>query len=463
MIKDAIGQILEFLSDFFKKEEVWILLLFVGLGVWVVVALFDAVKVILLNFLLYVWPIVLFFALFSAFESLWLFVRQERFKRKDEFVFLELKIPREVKKSPQGMEEVLVAMHALRNSPGTFKEKYLDGEITRWFSLEIVSLGGEVRFFTRVNAKHRNVVEAAFYSYYPDLEIREADDYIAELPKDAEELRARRMKLWGTEMVLAKEAAYPIKTYEHFENIAEEKQFDPIATFLEILSKVPKGETVGIQILAAPAAPDWHEEFDDFLDELKKPKTITVEEEGASREMTVARSPGHTDVLKAVEENLSKPAFSTLIRILYLAPEETFVKGPPAHGALGAFNQFVALDMNSLKPNKKVTTKTDVWAKPYLAPKTRLSYREERMLRNYRMREVPPETWMGKLVTSFFFNWNFGSNRFFMTTKEIATLFHPPTAVVLTAPHVKRAESRRAGPPAGLAIFGGEEEIEKYK
>ena len=48
-------------------------------------------------------------------------------------------------------------------------------------------------------------------------------------------------------------------------------------------------------------------------------------------------------------------------------------------------------------------------------------------------------------------------------TEAIATLFHLPTAVVLTAPHIRRIESRKGGPPAGLAIFGDEEEIEKFK
>jgi hypothetical protein len=50
-----------------------------------------------------------------------------------------------------------------------------------------------------------------------------------------------------------------------------------------------------------------------------------------------------------------------------------------------------------------------------------------------------------------------------MNVEGLATLFHPPTSVVLTAPHIRRVESRKTGPPAGLAIFGEEGEIEKYK
>lgn len=462
MIKETFEHVIDFLAELFKKEEVWFLLLLVGFGVWVIYAFFDTLWAILLNFFLYAWPIILFFVLFDAFRSLWLFVRQERFKRSDEFVLLEVRIPREVRKSPQAMEEVLVAFHSMRNAPGTFKEKYLDGEITRWVSLELVSFGGEVRFFVRASVKQRSMVEAALYSYYPDLEVLEVEDYVGLFPKDRSEIVERRLKVWGTEMVLAREAAYPIKTYDKFEHIAEEKQFDPISTFLEVMGKVPKGEVVGMQILIAPAPSEWKEEFEDLVEELKTPQTIALEEEEATKEVTVARSPGHTEVLKAVEENLSKPAFHTIIRLIHLRPDDAAVKGPPAWGALGAFNQFSALDLNSFKPNKKVTTKTDPWVWPYLFPNRRLVYREQRVLWNYRLREMPPETWMGKIVTSFVYHWNFGSERILLTTKSLATLFHPPTAVVLTAPHVRRTESRRAGPPAGLAIFGEEEELSRF-
>jgi hypothetical protein len=42
-------------------------------------------------------------------------------------------------------------------------------------------------------------------------------------------------------------------------------------------------------------------------------------------------------------------------------------------------------------------------------------------------------------------------------TEEMATLFHLPTKIVLTGPSVKSSEARKAGPPAGLGIYGEEE------
>ena len=70
---------------------------------------------------------------------------------------------------------------------------------------------------------------------------------------------------------------------------------------------------------------------------------------------------------------------------------------------------------------------------------------------------------MGKVMTSKFFNWNFKAENFEMNTECLATVFHPPGYLALTGPHVKRVESRKGGPPAGLAIFGGEENVEKLQ
>ncbi len=185
-------------------------------------------------------------------------------------------------------------------------------------------------------------------------------------------------------------------------------------------------------------------------------------EEGGTQEMLIARSPGHIEILKKVEENLSKPAFDTLVRFIYLSPKEGFSDTFPRRGLRGAFNQYSALNLNSFRDNYSITTRTRIWNWPHIFPKVRNEYRKQRLLHNYRTREVPPETWMGKLLTSYLFNWNFGSKRFLMNVKCLATLYHPPTAVVLTAPHIRRVESRRTGPPAGLAIYGEEGEIERF-
>jgi len=366
------------------------------------------------------------------------------------------------------MEQVFSQIHQLRNAAADIQEKYWDGEVTRWFTFEIVSFAGEVHFYARVYHKSRPVFEAAFFSFYPDIELVEAEDYVNNLPTSIREIRDKQYDLWGTEMVLTKEACYPIKSYVTFESPDEEKQFDPIATFLEVLGKVKEGQFVGIQILAAPAGAEWKDEFEKTLEKLKESKTKKEEYKGPEGQLEsfarfIARSPGETDVLKAIENNLSKSAFETIIRFIYLSPKTLFYDSFARKGVSGAFNQYGALDLNSFVQNYAMSTRVKIWNWPFVFPRRRNEYRKQRLLNLYRHREFTIETFMGKLITSSIFNLNFHSKPFLLNTESLATLFHPPTAIVMTAPHVRRVESRKATPPAGLPIYGDEKEIEKYQ
>jgi hypothetical protein len=361
------------------------------------------------------------------------------------------------------MEQVLAALHSLRNSPGDIKETYYEGEVTVWFGLEMISFGGEIHFYVRCQKKQRNLVEAAFFSYYQDVEFAEVEDYTKLFPQTLEELYGQGKDMWGTEMVLAKPAVYPIKTYANFESEAESKQFDPISTFLEVLGKINKQEIVGIQFLIAPKGNEWKDKFGDVLDELQEPATAEVESDGGgTRKIPISRTPGQYDVLEAVERNLSKPAFDTMLRFIYISPKATYYDSFARRGLIGAFNQYAALNLNSFKQNYMVSTRTQIWNWPHIFPKIRNQFRKQRLLRNFLIREVPPETLAGRFITSYLFNFNFATKRFAMNIECLATLFHFPTSVVLTGPHIKRSESKKAGPPAGLAIFGEENELDRF-
>ncbi|MBI5221114.1 MAG: hypothetical protein HY978_04770, partial [Candidatus Liptonbacteria bacterium] len=176
--------------------------------------------------------------LMPMFVSTWLYYKQTKMKREIKWILLELHVPRETRKSPRAMEQVLGTINTLGNYPGDFQEMYMDGEVTRWYSLEMVSFGGEVHFYIRAYAKQRGLIEAAFYSYYSDLEIEEVPDYTERFPHNLIEMDERGYNLWGSEMLLDKSSAYPIKSYLDFEAIDEDKQFDPISAFLEVLSKL---------------------------------------------------------------------------------------------------------------------------------------------------------------------------------------------------------------------------------
>ena len=133
--------------------------------------------------------------------SSWLFWRNESFKKKQKNILLEIRIPRLVKESPRAMEQVMASLHSLRNVASDLGERWKDGEVTRWFSLEMVSFGGEIHFYIRVVKKQRNLVEAAFYAYYPDVELEEVDDYIeTAIPVDMQEVYRQGYDFWGTQI-----------------------------------------------------------------------------------------------------------------------------------------------------------------------------------------------------------------------------------------------------------------------
>ncbi|PIV13369.1 hypothetical protein COZ81_02375 [Candidatus Jorgensenbacteria bacterium CG_4_8_14_3_um_filter_38_10] len=465
MIRDFFHTLGEIFEDLFAQWETWFFLFLLALGPIILFtqASSSGIGFQFINFLKLTWWFWFFLIFFPLTKSIFLYWRQELFKNSIKWVLLELKVPRQIEKSSQTMEQILYSLHSLRNAPGDFKEKYINGEITRWFSLEMVSFGGETHFYIRAYEKLRKMIEAAFFSYYPDIDIVEAPDYVDNLPKNVAEAYKKGLDFSGTEIILASEEVYPIKTYIDFENIEEEKKFDPISTFLEALAKLQKDEFTGIQILIAPVDPkEWKDKWEDFLEKLRKPTLIEFGKEGEIGTKLGVRSPGQTDILKAVERNLSKPAFNTLIRLLYLSPKITYDKIYAKKGLIGSFNQYAALNLNSFKPNRGVTPFATIWRKPYLFSNKRIEYRKERLLFNYKKREMPPASDIGRLPISSFYNWNFASQSFKMNTECLATLFHMPTAVVVTEPHIRHLESRRAGPPAGLSIFGEEKEIEKF-
>jgi len=347
------------------------------------------------------------------------------------------------------------------NSPDNLIEWYVDGEVTLWFSLEVVSFSGDIHFYVRTPTKHRNIVEALFYANYPEIEIVDAEDYMDTLPRTVEQIEESGYQLWGTELRLAREDAYPIRTYEEFKSVVEEEQLDPVSALMEVFGKMSRGEKLMLQILIRPADHEWRKEGLKVINEIKM-STAYLKKSRDSRETgltedvedKIQRTPGETDMLKAMDRNVSKSGYETVIRYLYMAPKDVYAVNLPKRGVFACFNQYATLNMNYFKHNSKVRTET-WWVKPpFIFPARRLVARRRRLLRNFRKRRMPEENVASKIATSEFFDWNVKSKVFVLNTEELATVWHLPSHLVLTAPLVRRVDSRKMGAPAGLPIFG---------
>ena len=136
------------------------------------------------------WWLWLFLVFSFLAKELWLAYVQEYYKRAMRWTMLEVRVPRELRRSPRAMEQIFSSIHGLRNTPSNPKEEWWDGEVTMWFSCEVVSFGGELHFYLKVPEKHRNLIEAAFYAQYPDVDISEvSEDYIRRLPQSYPKLQ----------------------------------------------------------------------------------------------------------------------------------------------------------------------------------------------------------------------------------------------------------------------------------
>lgn len=463
VISKVFGHGVEVVIHVLSNWETWLFLLLIG---FIASApIFPSINLLALirDFILYTWWFWAFFILFGIFGELFLYWRQQLFKEKelpaDNFSMLEIRIPREMDKSPKAMAQVFGSLHMLGNSAGSWHEKYLDGVVPIWSSLEIVKTEGVMHFYIRVPKKNRHLVEVAFFSNYPDVEIVDVKDYMRNLPATTAELYAREMDLWGTEMKLGTEDAYPIKTFADFDSA--EKQSDPISVFIEVLGKLSNVEVACIQIIISPASKDWAKKWEGVLDKLREMKMV----DAGDAKVPLPPTPGKTAVVAAVEGKLTKSAFNTLIRICYMAPATVMKTGSAfaRGGIVAAFNQYASPKLNSFKGNSETATRVDKWTWPHVNLDKRLEYRKQRMLYNVRERVNPPETFTARLLTSFMYDWNLDSKYFELSIDELATVFHPPSSVVLTAPHMQRVESKKAGPPSGLPIFGEESNLEKFR
>ncbi len=407
------------------------------------------------------WWFFLLLILLPVARSTWIYWRQLIFQHSMKYTLLEMRVPREIMKNPRAMEQVLRSMHSMRNAPNNLREIYWDGEVTTWVSLEIVGRGGETHFYIRCLKSRRQLIEAAFVSSYQDVELVEVPDYAESLPKSAEELWDQELDFFGGELELARPDMYPLRTYLEFEVPNEDVQLiDPISNVLEILSKLSKDEFVVVQINIAPAAHEWAHAWQDGLKKLKD--TGSKAASGNEGSQFSFRTPGQTRVLTAVEEKLGRQAFDTMLRIVYVCPKAVYSDTVPRRGLVGALNQYATGDMNAFKWNYPASTRTQLWDWPYMFPGLRKKLRQKRYWHWFIHREMPEHEWMGRLLSSHPLNWNSLSHTNQLDIAEVATLFHPPTHVVLTAPHIHRVESKKAGPPAGLSIFGDVSAIDKF-
>ena len=390
-------------------------------------------------------PIWLPFVVFNLAFERWMWFVEYKFSRYTGRVTLRIHLPQEVFKSPQAMEGVLTQIHNVQ-TPDNLMQTYLDGKHPLTFSLEIVSIGGEVRFYMNVpRRKSKNAVESQLYAYYPGVEVTEEElDYTAEIPWDP-----KKYEYMAFHMNKREDQIYSIKTYIDYEldkMPKEEEKFDPIAAMIEHLGKTKPHERLWIQFLIVPhtkktfksgslfGSPDWTGQIDAKISEmLKRDERIDAEDEEKQIRAPMLTA-GERDDIATLERHRGKYGYETFIRWIYITPKGKF-------------------DGDIISPTIKTFAQYDMIRRATIGARWRTDF-------DYMKISDPSGHKVQHLKRDELFNYKtryiyhqdkahgFDAPKVF-TVEELATMFHLPGTAVVT-PSLPRIQSNRKEAPSNL-------------
>lgn len=448
--------------------------------------MFDQLIYDSLRIVLEILPFVIVILLGRLAWKMWVHYVRQDFISGIDFVLLEIIPPRDIVRSPRAMELFLTnALYQFSFKGG--KEEYWQGAVWFWFSLELVSIEGQVHFYIRTPTRLRRLIETQIYAQYPQSQVRAVEDYTLSVD---EITPTSTWQGWGCEWGLLKPEAYPIKTYLDFEmdkNTKEQQQVvDPISPVIELFGALGKGEQVWLQIVITPSKKEYHTSGTWFghhdwvaqsrkeLDKLLLPYTShrevkEVNEVALGRSRVEIRVPDFLKrVMEAKSRKTSKLGFDTGIRLMYVAKKEAFSMNTRRDIRL-IFRQYLTPDSNGL--NRINSTQGDAFGAQFfgLSPLQVMKI-SNRMMQEYRERafyhlplrhhlfsmhgvfRVFPSIIIQPIVMFFvkkFFMPYFHHQTFVLNTEEIATLWHFPGQVLKT-PTLERVESKEASPPPNL-------------
>lgn len=420
----------------------------VGLGVF-----FDQIAPILFGL---GWLTVVFLLLWIAWE-IYLLLKMIEYVSGVQWTFLQITVPVDSEETPKSMEVAFDVWGGIHKGPDLV-EKYFDGYLEAWYSCEIFSTAGKVKYVMVVPTAHRQMFEGVIYGQYPRAEIREVEDYSQRYTY--RELH-EKFDLYGTEITLVEDDIYPIKTYREYETtLAEEDRYiDPHQSMIEAFTHVGPGEEFWIQVVIRPMdAADikkWSERGEEAVREIsgqaaeKEPGIgerlrsfftglpgdilsaflYGPEETVPEREALKLRffNPVDEAKMKGILQKVSQNGYKVVVRGIHIAPAGQLQK-PNIGRLLGAFKQFNTFHLNSFRPDP--ATKTN--GPNYFLRDIRRKLRERTILLKFQWRDM--------------FGYQTGQ---WMTAEELATLYHFPVKYV-RAPGIERAKSGRSGPPDNL-------------
>lgn len=337
-------------------------------------------------------------------------------------VLLMLEIPRTNDKKELAAEQLFASLHGILRDRTELKNS---GGVQEHLSFEIVSTGGQIRFFVWVPKILQSFVEGQIYAQYPSVQIYKMDeDYVDQ--------RTKHPVIYSSEISLTDNQVLPIKTFDTFE-------VDPLAGITGTLAKLDPShsEELWIQILTRPIPDNWqktttdkwvrrvkagHKTFGNFdftwlvetLGALFRPPA------GGTESGSVELSERDKTRIAKAEEKATKLGYEVKIRLAYLGNSEIDAK-LNMQALVGTFKQYNSTNLNGFKMTGSSFKAEDLDA--------------------YKLRQ-------------------FTDHGFILNISELASVYHLPHTSVET-PNIVWATSKTAEPPAKLPVLTGDPAIDE--
>lgn len=338
-------------------------------------------------------------------------------------VLLMLEIPRANDKKELAAEQLFASLHGILRDKVELQQT---NGIQEHLSFEIVSTGGQIRFYVWVPKILQSFVEGQIYAQYPTVQIYKMDD-------DYVDDRTKYPVVYTTELDLTENEALPIKTFENFE-------VDPLAGITGTLAKLnpDNSEELWVQILTRPIPDDWHKKTTDrWVQKVKSGRKlfggsngnggidwrwiigilgalIQPPTGGTNGEKAELSERDKTRIAKA-EEKATKLGYEVKIRLTYLGHDQTNAK-LNMQALVGTFKQYNSTNLNGFRLTGGSFKVEDLDA--------------------YKLRQ-------------------FNERGFILNISELASVYHLPHTSVET-PNIVWASSKTAEPPAKLPLITGD-------